>query len=580
MARVFALLALLFAATPASADEQPSNAQKAAIFAKSSVVRVLGYYEIGFKVGTSVMKEYVGGMGSGFFASADGFVVTNAHVIEDIKLGEQVAKEKALQAVLPKIQRLYAAELARMTEDEKVQLIRDLLANAAVVVNNDIVLPEGTKLKYDVVGYGKPGEGSDVGIIKVDAKDAPNLQIADSDRVQLQDKVLAIGYPGAADMQGLLDEKSQLEASINDGAVSAMKHTPSGEPIIQITASITHGNSGGPTINEKGDVIGLSTFGSKGEVQGFNFIVAGATVKKFLKTAKANTEPSSTMKSWQKALEEMWAGDLDQSITDFEEVMTLFPTHSEAPRMIKQARQLKKEGKGNKPKEKIDESADGKSGGTSGAGAAVAIIIVVLIIVGVLFLVMRKKKPAQPGAHGHLVQHGGPNMAPPGMPPPGMQPPGMGPPVYPPHAMPVAPAAQGQMMAGRAGPAPVARTMAIGQGPQHPVAATAFGTLTMASLTCTRGLLNGQRFALTPHGLLIGRQPGLAQIVVNDSRASGKHVWIGYENGVLVAIDQGTTNGTFVNDVRHGRISKAPLKDGDTVIVGEPDCLSLTLKLS
>jgi len=67
--------------------------------------------------------------------------------------------------------------------------------------------------------------------------------------------------------------------------------------------------------------------------------------------------------------------------------------------------------------------------------------------------------------------------------------------------------------------------------------------------------------------------------VVNDARASGKHVWIGYENGVLVAIDQGTTNGTFVNDVRYGRISKAPLKDGDTVIVSEPDCLSLQLKL-
>ena len=123
----------------------------------------------------------------------------------------------------------------------------------------------------------------------------------------------------------------------------------------------------------------------------------------------------------------------------------------------------------------------------------------------------------------------------------------------------------------------VPKTMAIQQGG---IAPTAFGSLSIGSLTCTRGQLMGQRFALTATGIIVGRQPGVAHVLVNDSRASGKHVWIGYENGVLVAVDQGTTNGTFVNDVRYGRISKAPLKDGDIVIVSEPDCLSLQLKLS
>ena len=141
----------------------------------------------------------------------------------------------------------------------------------------------------------------------------------------------------------------------------------------------------------------------------------------------------------------------------------------------------------------------------------------------------------------------------------------------------------GQMASGmpQQGHAPVAKTMANGAGQQSgPIAQTAFGSLSIGSLTCTRGHLMGQRFALTATGIIVGRQPGVAHVLINDSRASGKHVWIGYENGALVAIDQGTTNGTFVNDVRFGRISKAPLKDGDTVIVAEPDCLSLQLKLS
>ena len=88
-----------------------------------------------------------------------------------------------------------------------------------------------------------------------------------------------------------------------------------GEPIIQISVLITHGNFGGPTINDHGEVIGLSTFGSRGEVQGFNFIVASATVKKFLAEAKVNTDVSQTTKLWKKGLDEMWAGDLDDAQT-------------------------------------------------------------------------------------------------------------------------------------------------------------------------------------------------------------------------------------------------------------------------
>jgi S1-C subfamily serine protease len=578
-----AVAAALLVALPASADEGPSAAQRSSLYVKASVVRVLGFWEVTYRLGGKEIKEYVGGMGSGFFVSGDGFVVTNAHVVEDIKDGEERAKEKALSSLIVKIQKQFGAEIARMSEAERIQLLRELQSGARAVQNNDIVLPDGTKRKYEVKAYGKPGEGSDVAVIKVepDKEVFPNLAVADSDKVQIQDKILAIGYPGAADMQGLLDEKSQLEATFNEGAVSAIKHTSAGEPIIQISASISHGNSGGPTINDKGEVIGLSTFGSKGEVQGFNFIVASATVKKFIKQAKVDTTPSSTTKLWRKGLDEMWAGDLDQSIVDFEEVMTLFPSHSEAPRMAKQARALKKEGKG-KPKEEV---AAAGTGGSSGAGIAIAIVITLGLIGGVVVVVMKKKKPAGPLRPGMPMHAGHP---PPGMPhgmPHGMPPPAM----HPPMAQPVAAYPPGMqqgpggpmMVAGRVGPAPVAKTFAIaGPAASQPIAATAFGSFTVGSLTCNRGLLNGQRFNITAQGILIGRQPGLAQIVVNDSRASGKHVWIGYENGVMVAIDQNTTNGTFVNDVRNGRISKAPLKDGDTVIVAEPDCLSLTLKLS
>ena len=46
-----------------------------------------------------------------------------------------------------------------------------------------------------------------------------------------------------------------------------------------------------------------------------------------------------------------------------------------------------------------------------------------------------------------------------------------------------------------------------------------------------------------------------------------------------MAIDQGSTNGTYVNDMGRGRITRTELRHGDTVIVSEPDVLTLNVLL-
>lgn len=551
------LCALAVVASTAVADvDNPTAGQKQAFYAKPSVVRIVGVWEVQYAFDGRPIKQYVGGTGSGFFVSSDGFVATNAHVVQDIKEGEDAAKRKAAVAIMKELEQKLGGNTAQ------IEAIAAQIHFVKATQTAEIVLPDGTKLPYEIRAYGAPvGEGKDVAILKVDIKDAPNLVIGDSGKVNVQDHLLAIGYPGAADLEGLLDDKSQLEASVTDGTVSAIKRTTDGEPVIQVTVPITHGNSGGPAINDKGEVIGLSTFGSRNEVQGFNFLVAASTVKKFVKEARADNKLSKTAVEWRKSLDAFWAMDLDKAISGFEEVATLFPTHVDAGRMMKQARALKKEGKGKKP---VTAAA---SGGGNGAGIAIGVTLGVLALGAIVFFAVRKKPAAHP-AHPPHAAPGHPH-APHGAP--------LGVPHHP-HTPP-----PGPMMAGRIAPpgaAPVAKTVAIGANASQPIAATAFGSMSIGSLNCVRGLLNGQKFALTHQGILIGRQPGLAQIVINDGRASGKHVWIGYENGVLVAIDQGTTNGTYVNDVRNGRISKQTLRDGDVVIVSEPDCLSLQLKLS
>jgi pSer/pThr/pTyr-binding forkhead associated (FHA) protein len=85
-------------------------------------------------------------------------------------------------------------------------------------------------------------------------------------------------------------------------------------------------------------------------------------------------------------------------------------------------------------------------------------------------------------------------------------------------------------------------------------------------LHCTGGALEGQRFIIEDEGFYIGRDPALAKVVIPDSRISKRHVRIVPRDGRVWAIDQGSTNGTFLKDQR---ITEVQLKRGDTLILGD-----------
>jgi hypothetical protein len=555
-------LSIGLAATAAHAEE-PSPAQKIAIMAKPSVVRVWGAYIGVFDIGGSKVTEGIGGTGTGWFMTPDGYVATNAHVVADIHNGDDAARKGLYNELVKDLDKKFHNELAKMTPAQ-LDALEKSIKLVDVKKRAYIVLPNGDKLDYEIKEYGAPGTGNDCAIIKVKIDNAPTLSIGDSKKSQVEDHVVVIGYPGVADFADLLDEKSQLQASVTDGAISSLKKATSGEQILQISAPITHGNSGGPAIDQHGNVVGLATFGNEGEVQGFNFLVASATLMELVKHAKIEPKQGDTNKAWNAGLEHYWADEYTDAIKQFEDVQMLFPQHSEAAEFIRNSNQAKKDGKEKKQ--------------SSNTGIVVGLVIGgVVLLLGAVLLIRRGKKPAQRpslGPQGHpMMPMGGP---------PGQQIPGA-PPMMPPPQQGFGPQ---QQMYGRApqpqgGPQPVAKTVAVGQAAQQSggIAPTAFGSLSIGSLTCVRGMLQGQRFALTATGIIVGRQPGVAHVLVNDHRASGKHVWIGIEQGRLVAIDQGTTNGTYVNDIARGRITRAELRDGDTVIVSEPDCCSLQVKL-
>lgn len=85
-------------------------------------------------------------------------------------------------------------------------------------------------------------------------------------------------------------------------------------------------------------------------------------------------------------------------------------------------------------------------------------------------------------------------------------------------------------------------------------------------LVCSSGPLQGQHFPIDDNGFYIGRDPSLASVLINDTRVSKRHLRIVPRNGKVFAVDQNSTNGTFMQGQR---ITEVQLKRGDEIVIGD-----------
>lgn len=123
----------------------------------------------------------------------------------------------------------------------------------------------GQRTVYDVAGLVGASEKDDLALIKLKGAAAPSLPLADGSRVAVGDPVYVVGNPEG------------LEGTFSQGVVSALR----GEAYIQITAPISAGSSGGPVLNNRGEVIGVAV-GAITEGQNLNFAIPVANVLNLL----------------------------------------------------------------------------------------------------------------------------------------------------------------------------------------------------------------------------------------------------------------------------------------------------------
>ncbi len=153
-------------------------------------------------------------LGSGFIISADGYILTNAHVVEE-------------------------------AEEIKVRLA-DKREFDAVVIGADL--------------------RSDVALIRIEASALPHVALGDPERLKVGEWVLAIGSPFG------------FEQSVTAGIVSAKGRSLPDEnfvPFIQTDVAINPGNSGGPLFNLRGEVIGINSqiYSRTGGFMGLSFAI-------------------------------------------------------------------------------------------------------------------------------------------------------------------------------------------------------------------------------------------------------------------------------------------------------------------
>jgi len=169
-----------------------------------------GIIEESIKSVVTIITDF--GKGTGFIISDQGYIVTNAHVLAD-QFGELSSGIKAI------------------TYEQEI-------------------------IKADFIGY----DGTlDIALLKIPG-DYNLLKLADSNDIQIGEKVIAIGNPLG------------LQFSVSQGIVSAIKRTGINkiDAYIQTDAPLNPGNSGGPLINKQGKVIGINNFKiSGGESLGF-----------------------------------------------------------------------------------------------------------------------------------------------------------------------------------------------------------------------------------------------------------------------------------------------------------------------
>lgn len=196
---------------------------------------------------TSEFKNYGTGTGTGIVLSADGYIITNCHVI---------------QTTTTELVGDYSNPFSWFGGGYETKTVV-IKANTVT-----ITLSDGTEHVAKVIGS---DEGTDLALLKIEMTGLTPAVIGNSDELSLGETAVTLGYPmglGLSASCGIISGlEKELTTELSNGSTATL-------PLIQTDASINHGNSGGPLFNSRGEVVGITSSKIVGnEAEGIGFAI-------------------------------------------------------------------------------------------------------------------------------------------------------------------------------------------------------------------------------------------------------------------------------------------------------------------
>jgi len=299
------------------------------------------------------------GHGTGFIVTPDGYIITNAHVAA--KTSEKEKVDLAYYWAYWEFRAL-RTQYGLSTEQEKI--LRPALQQYVINHGQWSIIEIDSKLNVwfgavttgeeavakgyiaDLRKAGEPLKAEevtrDIAIIKVEKKNLPTVKLGDSDEVRAGESVIQVGYPGATGEKFFTEETEHLIPSVTRGIVSALKPTPAGFKAIQHDAEMSHGCSGGPLFNMRGEVVGINTFVAFSTVTGEivqRFAIPINLAKQFLNEMNVVPRSGELDAHWSRGVNLYYQHRYSDAISEFNRVNELSPGFYYADEFITSARE-------------------------------------------------------------------------------------------------------------------------------------------------------------------------------------------------------------------------------------------------